>query len=186
MAAYPEIQAKVQEEVDNVVSSRELPKLCHRSQLSYTEAVLYECMRLAPIAPTAIPHRTTRDNSVAGYDVPKDTMVIINIWALHHDATAWDNVDKFIPERFLNADGKMGPKPDSWLPFSAGRRVCLGETVAKPELHLIFAALMQQFSWRAPNGVNIDLTPQGGTPVKNITPPYPTKIVHFKISSTHV
>ena len=163
MIAYPEIQTKVQDEIYRVVPPGEFPQLCHRPQLSYTEAVLHESMRLATVGPTAIPHKTTCDSSVAGYDVPKDTMVIINIWALHHDAAAWERVDEFLPERFLDADGKMGPKPESWLPFSAGRRVCLGETVAKPELHLIFAALMQRFAWRAPDGVKVELSPIGSS-----------------------
>ena len=97
------------------------------------------------------------------YDVPKGTMVIINHWALHHDPNAWENVSNLIPERFLDTDGKMGPKPENWLPFSAGRRVCLGESVAKPELHLLFACLMQRFSWRMPEGEKIDLSPTGNS-----------------------
>ena len=90
-------------------------------------------------------------------------MVVINLWALHHDPAAWDNVNAFIPERFLDKDGKMGPKPENWLPFSAGRRVCLGESVAKPELHLLFACLMQRFTWRLPEGEKVDLTPDGNS-----------------------
>lgn len=163
MVAYPEIQRKVQDEVDRVVGPAELPSLRHRSELSYTEAVLHESMRLSSIAPTGIPHMTTCDTSVGSYDVPKGTMLVINHWALHHDSNAWENVNDFIPERFLDKDGKMGPKPESWLPFSAGRRVCLGESVAKPELHLLFACLMQRFSWRMPEGEKVDLTPTGNS-----------------------
>ena len=88
---------------------------------------------------------------------------MINHWALHHDPKAWDNVNEFRPERFLDSNGKLGPKPESWLPFSAGRRVCLGESVAKPELHLIFAALMQNFTWQLPDGVTADLSPDGNS-----------------------
>ena len=161
MAAYPEIQSKVQEELDRVIGPDELPKVSHRPYLSYTEAVLHESMRLSSVVPTGVLHQTTRDTSVGGFDVPKGTMVMINHWALHHDPKAWENVDDFIPERFLDKDGKLGTKPENWLPFSAGRRVCLGETVAKPELHLLFAALMQKFTWRLPEGVKADLSPAG-------------------------
>ena len=163
MVAYPDIQTKVQEEIDMVVGPDELPKLCHRPQLSYTEAVLHESMRLSSIIPTGVLHQTTCDTSVGGYDVPKGTTVMINHWALHHDPKAWKNVDDFIPERFLDKDRKLGPKPDSWLPFSAGRRVCLGEAVAKPELHLLFAALMQKFKWSIPEGTQVDLSPIGNS-----------------------
>ena len=81
----------------------------------------------------------------------------INHWALHYDPEAWENVEKFIPERYLDENGKLGPKPKNWLPFSAGKRVCLGEFVAKPELHLLFASLMQRYKWKAESGVNVDL-----------------------------
>ena len=97
----------------------------------------------------------------AGFKIPKDTLVAINHWALHHDPDAWKDVETFKPERYLDENGKLGPKPQNWLPFSAGKRVCLGEFVAKPELHLLFAGLMQRFSWSAEEGVFVDITPQG-------------------------
>lgn len=161
MATYPEIQAKVQEEIDRVVGFDDMPRLSHREDLGYTEAVLHESMRVATVVPTGIVHKTVRDTSVGGYTIPKDTNVIINHWALHHDPRKWDKVTEFIPERYLDKDGKLGPKPENWLPFSAGRRVCLGEMVAKPELHLIFASLMQRFSWSFPKGKKADITPTG-------------------------
>ncbi|KAH3850487.1 hypothetical protein DPMN_092899 [Dreissena polymorpha] len=95
------------------------------------------------------------------YKLPKGTPVVINHWALHHDPEAWNDVDAFIPERFLDEDGKLGPKPKSYLPFSAGTRVCLGEFVAKPELHLLFACLMQRYTWSMEDGKTPDLAPIG-------------------------
>ena len=99
-------------------------------------------------------------SSSGGYNLPKGTNVLINHWALHHDPNKWENVSEFRPERYLE-NGKLGPKPESWLPFSAGRRVCLGEIVAKPELLFIFACLMQRFRWSMPNGEKADLSPTG-------------------------
>jgi cytochrome P450 len=89
-------------------------------------------------------------------------MLVINHWALHNDPEQWPDVTAFRPERFLDDTGKLGPKPESWLPFSAGRRVCLGEAVAKPELLLIFACLMQKFTIKVPDGTKVDLSPAGG------------------------
>ena len=97
----------------------------------------------------------------AGYQIPKGTQVAVNHWALHNDPDAWEEPERFIPERYLDESGKLGPKPTNWLPFSAGKRVCLGEFVAKPELHLIFASLMQRFSWRTVSGTIPDITPDG-------------------------
>ncbi|VDI54488.1 Hypothetical predicted protein [Mytilus galloprovincialis] len=101
-------------------------------------------------------------------------MVMINHWALHHDPRYWKDVEKFDPTRYLDGNGKLGMKPESWLPFSAGRRVCLGETVAKPELHLIFATILQRFKITLPEGTNqkVELGGSG-----NITIPAPYKII---------
>ncbi|XP_063431258.1 steroid 17-alpha-hydroxylase/17,20 lyase-like isoform X2 [Mytilus trossulus] len=174
MASLPEIQSNVQEEIDRVVGKDRLPTVKDRDNLSYTEATLHEAMRLGLAVPVGLPHSTICDTRVGGYDVPKDTMVMINHWALHHDPRYWKDVEKFDPTRYLDGKGKLGMKPESWLPFSAGRRVCLGETVAKPELHLIFATIMQRFKITLPEGTNpkVELGGSG-----NITVPAPYKII---------
>ncbi|KAL4220456.1 hypothetical protein ACF0H5_020857 [Mactra antiquata] len=161
MVAFPDIQEKVQEEIDRVVGKDRMPHIDDRPNLGYTEAVLHEAMRMSTVVPLGIPHMTTRDTEIAGYKIPCGTEVVINHYALHHEPTAWKEVDRFIPERYLDKDGKLGPKPQSWLPFSAGTRVCLGEFVAKPELHLIFASLMQRYKWKMVSGRCANLTPWG-------------------------
>lgn len=89
-----------------------------------------------------------------GYDIPKGTTVLINYWALHHDPKQWPDPTKFDPSRYLDGNGKLeSTKPASWLPFSAGRRNCLGETLAKPEILLMCANLLQRFDIRLPEGV---------------------------------
>ncbi|XP_071137260.1 steroid 17-alpha-hydroxylase/17,20 lyase-like [Mytilus edulis] len=108
------------------------------------------------------------------YDVPQDTVVMINHWALHHDPKYWKDVEKFDPTRYLDENGKLGMKPESWLPFSAGRRVCLGEVVAKPELHLIFATIMQRFKITLPEGTNSELKLGGSS---SNTQPAPFQII---------
>ncbi|KAL4229507.1 hypothetical protein ACF0H5_012547 [Mactra antiquata] len=161
MIAFPDIQKKVQEEIDRVVGKERMPQIDDRPNLVYTEAVLHEVMRMSSVAPLGVPHMTTRDTEIAGYKIPSGTEVVINHYALHHEPTAWREVDRFIPERYLDEDGKLGPKPQNWLPFSAGTRVCLGEFVAKPELHLIFACLMQRYNWKMVSGKCADLSTWG-------------------------
>ena len=95
-----------------------------------------------------------------GYDIPKDTTVFINHWALHNDTNALKNVDKFDPYRYLDSGGKLDKKPENWLPFSAGRRVCLGEQLAKTELLLIASHLLQKFTFKPPNGVEFVVLPK--------------------------
>ncbi|XP_046567781.1 steroid 17-alpha-hydroxylase/17,20 lyase-like [Haliotis rubra] len=160
MALHPDIQKKVHQEVDSVIGPDLNVHVSDRENLPYTDAVIHEVMRLRSVVPIGVAHSTLCDTTVGGYDVPKGTMVIINHDALHFDPDQWEDVNTFKPERFLDSDGKMGPKPDSWLPFSAGRRVCLGETVAKPELHLFLAGIMRVFTISLPPGTQHDFEPQ--------------------------
>ncbi|XP_067686406.1 steroid 17-alpha-hydroxylase/17,20 lyase-like isoform X2 [Haliotis asinina] len=163
LAQHPDIQDKLHTEVDHVLGGREFPSVSDRSNLPYTEAVLHESMRLYMVAPCGIPHKTLCDTKVGGYDIPKGTTVIINHYALHQDPEQWSEPHIFNPDRFLDQNGKMAAKPDSWLPFSAGRRVCLGESVAKPELHLLLAGIMRHFKVSLPPGAKVNTEPRGGS-----------------------
>ncbi|ESO99398.1 hypothetical protein LOTGIDRAFT_158485 [Lottia gigantea] len=169
----PNVQKKIQEEVD-LVSGGHCLKMDDRQHLAYTDAVLHEVMRLGSVAPLGVGHKVSCDITLGGYDIPKGTMLMTNLWALHVDPKFWPNVDQFKPERFLTEDGKMAPKPDNWLPFSAGRRVCLGEPLAKAELHLILAGLFQQLEFAPAPGTSVDIEPD----VKGLVlVPKPFKVV---------
>ncbi|KAK3100065.1 hypothetical protein FSP39_014192, partial [Pinctada imbricata] len=153
MVAYPESQQKCQEEIDNVIGKDESPSASDRPNLCFTEACIMEAMRMGAVAGFGVPHATICDTNVAGYDIPKGTTVFINHWALHNDPNFWKDVDKFDPYRYLTKDGKMDMKPENWLPFSAGRRVCLGEPVARTELLLIASSFLKNFRFKVPPGV---------------------------------
>ena len=110
-----------------------------------------------------------------GYDIPKGTLVFINHYALHNDANFWKDVDKFDPYRYLDKDGNVDVKPENWLPFGAGRRVCLGEPVARAELILIAANLLQTFTFKPPPG--IDFAPEPACDVVGTDVPKAYKVV---------
>ncbi|ESO99120.1 hypothetical protein LOTGIDRAFT_201350 [Lottia gigantea] len=153
------VQNKIQTEVDKAIGKLRFPTTHDRNNLPYTDAVLHESMRLGPVAATGVPHSTSCDTTLGKYDIPKDTMIMINHYSLHTNPDNWSDVDKFKPERFLDDDGTMAPKPDNWLPFSAGRRVCAGESLAKPELHLILASLFHRLEFSPAPGTTINMTP---------------------------
>ncbi|XP_070575497.1 steroid 17-alpha-hydroxylase/17,20 lyase-like [Ptychodera flava] len=148
---YPDVQTKVQEEIDDVIGQR-LPMISDKGKLPYCEAVIHEIMRIRTVAPVGVPHKTIEDTSVGGYNIPKGTQIWTNLWKVHMDENYWKEPLKFRPERFLDEDGQALPKQDSFLPFSAGRRVCVGEVLAKNEMILIFACLFQQFTFLPPPG----------------------------------
>ncbi|XP_061194476.1 steroid 17-alpha-hydroxylase/17,20 lyase-like isoform X1 [Saccostrea echinata] len=152
MTRFPETQIKCQEEIERVIGARH-PSMRDRNKLDYTEACLFESMRLGSVTGLGVPHMAICDSQVGGYDIPKGTTIFINHWALHNDPKFFKDPEKFDPYRYLDENGKKKPaRPDSWLPFSAGSRVCLGETVAKPEILLMCANLLQRFEVRLPDG----------------------------------
>ncbi|KAL2306970.1 hypothetical protein Nmel_004919 [Mimus melanotis] len=160
MLKYPEIQKKVQEEIEQVIGSNP-PRIEHRAQMPYTDAVIHEIQRYANILPLNLPHETAEDVTLKGYFIPKGTYIIPLLTTVLKDQTQWEKPDMFYPEHFLDANGKF-VKKDAFLPFSAGRRICAGETLAKMELFLFFTSLMQRFSFHPPPGVSksdLDLSP---------------------------
>ena len=102
-----------------------------------------EIQRCANIVPDGVAHYTRKDVTVNGLTIPKDTFVQpLNAEILKGDY--WDKGMNFIPERFLDVEGVVR-KDDHLVPFSIGKRQCLGETLAKAELFIFFAELLQTF-----------------------------------------
>ncbi|XP_066279252.1 cytochrome P450 2U1-like [Branchiostoma lanceolatum] len=151
MILHPDIQGKVQQEIDSVLGPNQEPSMGHRSQMPYTEAALTEVSRLATITPFTIPHGTSSDTTFRGYNIPEDTLVAVNIWSVHHDPQLWPEPSKFDPARFLDDDGKFVKRTEV-IAFSTGRRVCLGEQLARMEIFLIFTSLLQRFTFKLPEG----------------------------------
>ncbi|KAL6053898.1 hypothetical protein STEG23_003725 [Scotinomys teguina] len=173
MMRYPEVQEKVHDEITKVVGSAQ-PRIEHRTQMPYTDAVIHEIQRVANILPTSLPHETTTDIVFKNYYIPKGTEVITLLTSVLRDQTQWETPDIFNPAHFLNSEGRF-VKKEAFMPFSVGRRMCAGEPLAKMELFLFFASLMQKFTFQPSPGVShldLDLTPDIGFTIQ----PMPHKI----------
>ncbi|CAJ1075060.1 hypothetical protein L3Q82_014178%2C partial [Xyrichtys novacula] len=160
MAKYPHMQEKVHEELSRVVGNREV-RVEDRKNLPYTDAVIHETQRLANIVPMNLPHQTSRDITFQGHFIKKGTIVFPLLSSVLHDESEWETPLTFNPSHFLDKDGKF-MKRDAFMPFSAGRRMCLGESLAKMELFLFFTSVLQQFKLTPAPGVkeeDLDLTP---------------------------
>ncbi|KAM3603484.1 uncharacterized protein V6R79_023301 [Siganus canaliculatus] len=160
LAKYPKIQDQVQEELSRVIGSRKV-QVEDRKNLPFTDAVIHETQRLANIVPMALPHRTSQDISFQGHFLKKGTTVYPLLTSVLYDESEWERPYDFHPAHFLNKDGKF-VKRDAFMPFSAGRRVCLGESLARMELFIFFTSLLQHFRFTPPPGVSedeLDLTP---------------------------
>ncbi|XP_072020639.1 cytochrome P450 2U1-like isoform X1 [Amphiura filiformis] len=167
MMAYPEIQSRIQNEIDCVVGRDRLPRV--GDALPLTEATIMEVQRYSSIAPLGVPHVATEHTTLQGRNIPKGTLLFCNIWAVHHDPDVWTNPDQFRPERFLSEDGKVY-QPKEYIPFSTGHRKCLGEHLAKMELFIIFSHLLHQFTFKSPP--DVELSMDGTLGVTNAPKPF--------------
>ncbi|KAM5152288.1 cytochrome P450 2K1-like [Mantella aurantiaca] len=153
MMKYPEIQKKIQEEIQTHIKQGQMPTVDDRRNMPYTEAVIHEIQRFTNIIPLNVSHATPSDVYFRGYCIPKGTEVIPFLTSVLYDKTQWETPYKFNPNHFLDTTGKF-VKRDAFMPFSAGRRACVGESLAKMELFLFFTGLLQNFTFYPPPGVS--------------------------------
>ncbi|XP_018426075.1 PREDICTED: cytochrome P450 2K4-like [Nanorana parkeri] len=160
MIEYPDIQKKVQDEIDKVIGTAQ-STLEHRKQMPYTNAVIHEIQRYGDIVPGSLPHETSQDVTFRGFFIPKGTTVIPVLSSSLRDERYFEKPYEFYPEHFLDSKGNF-KKNDAFIPFSIGKRSCAGEILAKMELFIFFTTLLQNFTFQAPPGVVPDLTPALG------------------------
>ncbi|XP_037126752.1 steroid 17-alpha-hydroxylase/17,20 lyase isoform X1 [Syngnathus acus] len=150
---HPEVQKRIQDEMDSNLGRDRSPLLSDRGSLPYLEATIREVLRIRPVSPLLIPHVALQDTSLGNFKVRKGTRVIVNLWSLHYDEKEWKHPELFDPGRFLNSEGTGLSKPSSsYMPFGAGVRVCLGEALAKMELFIFLAWILQRFTFSSPAG----------------------------------
>ncbi|CAL1272913.1 unnamed protein product [Larinioides sclopetarius] len=152
MAAFLDVQEKIQKEILEVVGPDRNPDYQDQKLMPFTQAVILEVLRWRTTVPLNVLRYTLADTNVSGYDIPAGTIVIANFWAVHHDPKHWEDPESFEPERFLAPDGKSVVKSPHYMPFSVGKRACPGETMAYMEIFLYFVSLLQQFHVRFPDG----------------------------------
>lgn len=154
----PRVLCKVTEELDRVVGRDRLVGEGDIPGLPYLDAVVKESMRLHPVVPLLIPRVAREHTTVAGYDVPAGTRVLVNVWAIGRDPNVWGpDAGEFRPERFL--DGSKRSKVDvrgqdlELLPFGAGRRMCPAHGLGLRMVQLVLANLLHGYVWRLPGGM---------------------------------
>lgn len=144
MLHYPHVQEKIYEEIEREIGTSRLPCVADKTKLNYLHATVLEVQRISNIVPLSLLHRVTKDCTVKGYTIPKDTMIIPHLDAVIFDEEIWGDPHNFRPDRFLNDKGEV-VQPEHFVVFSMGRRICVGEALARMELFLFVAMTCQRF-----------------------------------------
>ncbi|GAB1299663.1 Cytochrome P450 [Apodemus speciosus] len=152
MILHPDVHTgHIQQEIHKVIGQVGCPDMADQARMPYTNAVIHDVQRFADIIPVTLPQRTSCDIEVQHLLIPKGTTLIPNLSSMLKDETVWEKPLSFHPEHFLDAQGHF-VKHEAFMPFSAGRRACLGEPLAHMELFLFFTCLLQRFSFSVPAG----------------------------------
>ncbi|KAK6115341.1 hypothetical protein DH2020_007610 [Rehmannia glutinosa] len=148
-----EMFTKVRDEITQAVEGDELNETL-LSQCNYFQACIKETLRLHVPAPMLVPHRAIETCKVNNYVIPKDSMVLVNAWAIARDPNYWEDATSFKPERFL--DSKIGYRGThfKYLPFGTGLRMCPGSGVAFKNIQMLVGSLLHYFDWSLPNGAD--------------------------------
>lgn len=149
---HPKIFSKLREEIKSVVGNSRLVQESDVANLPYLQAIVKEALRLYPPLPV-----TTRECrqacKIQGFDVPQNTTVLINLYAIMRDPELWENPNEFYPERFLancskNQQADDAAENPNFLTFGAGRRACPGGKLGMTMMHAAVAAMVQCFDWK--------------------------------------
>ncbi|XP_040378552.1 cytochrome P450 81Q32-like [Oryza brachyantha] len=163
---HPETLKKAQAEIDASVGSSRLIAADDVPRLAYLQCVVRETLRLCPAAPMLLPHESSADCEVGGYNVPRGTMLLVNAYAVHRDPAAWEEPERFWPERFEGG----GCDALLLMPFGMGRRRCPGETLALRTVELVLGTLIQCFDWDTVGGAKVDMAEGGGPTMPKLVP----------------
>ncbi|KAK4390547.1 cytochrome [Sesamum angolense] len=169
----PHVMSKLKTEVRTVLGANKQIEESDISKLPYLQAVIKEAFRYHPSGPFITRVKDGNDLQIKKYVIPKNALILINIWATGRDPSIWPNPDSFEPERFLDTEIDVKGHHFELLPFGAGRRICPGMPLAYRMVHLIVASLVQNFDWKLEPGVapeDVDLSEKLGISLHKAIP----------------
>lgn len=144
---------QAQEEVRRVFENQGCVDESYLDQLDYLKSVIKETLRLHPPLPLLLPRECGQVCKINSYDIPLESRILINAWAIGRDPKQWDDAESFIPERFLDSSIDFRGNNFEYIPFGGGRRICPGISFGLVNVELQLAMLLYHFDWTLPQGL---------------------------------
>lgn len=154
---HPEVLNKAKEEIETQIGKNKLIDEQDLPKLSYLQNIISETLRLHPTVPLLLPHYSSENCTIGGFNVPKDTIILTNVWAIHRDPTIWNDALSFKPERF-EKEGEV----NKLIAFGLGRRACPGLSLAQRTVGLTVGLLVQCFEWKRESEEKVDMMEDKG------------------------
>ncbi|KAM3462049.1 hypothetical protein MY5147_003260 [Beauveria neobassiana] len=163
MILHQDIQIKAQQALDRVVGRNRMPNFNDRQHpgLRYIEYLLQETLRWCPVSPIGVPHRSIKDDIYNGYFIPAGSFIYANARAMTHDPDIYLDPDEFDPDRYIpeKEGGRGEPFPNGHFGF--GRRVCVGQHLAKASVWMVIAGILSTMDIKKPlDDKGNELTPR--------------------------
>ncbi|KAL6652765.1 hypothetical protein ACP70R_011690 [Stipagrostis hirtigluma subsp. patula] len=156
MMNKPDIMQKAMDELNAVVGTERLVQESDLYKLNYLKACIREAFRIHPYHAFTAPRVAMEDTTIAGYMIPKGSQVILSRIGLGQNSKVWIEPLEFRPERHLNNDDPVAlSEPDlRFISFSTGRRGCPGASLGTSITMMLFARLLQGFTWSKPSNID--------------------------------
>lgn len=186
----PNLLEKARHEIESIIGKDRLVEESDIPNLPYIQAIVRETLRLHP-GFTVLSRRSSQDCTVAGYHIPADTELLVNVWAMGRDPNYWENPLEFSPSRFLNEDGSIKKELDVkgqqflLLPFGSGRRICPGASHTLQLVPSTIAAVIQCFDWKVGDGGNGSINMEEGHGSSRAHPLVCVPVARFNPFLTH-
>jgi len=148
MVVHPEVQRKIQQQLDDTLGTQRLPTFADRASLPFIDYVVFECLRWNPVLPLGLVHLVSEDDEYRGYSIPKGTSMLPNVWAMLHDEARYPNPMQFNPDRFVDQERNMELGINSFpqVAFGFGRRLCPGRWLAMDSVWMTIASILTVYN----------------------------------------
>ncbi|KAL4298602.1 hypothetical protein AHAS_Ahas17G0017300 [Arachis hypogaea] len=161
MIKKPKVMEATQAEVRRIYGNKGYVDESELHQLIYLKCIIKETLRLHPPVPLLIPRENREPCQIKGYQIPANSRIMINAWAIGRDPRYWVDAMEF---KLFVDNYSIDNNRDTnfeFIPFGGGRRICSGIAFATPNMELPFAQLLYHFDWKLPNGIKneeLDMT----------------------------